>query len=231
MPVGYGARRPSAGYRRGRGTHGDTRARETSGDGRSSVGTAGHCLRWSGRVFGGNSAGQTAPSRGPFKPAAPVADRGQGLSAGHRCVLLFLPESLGASGTDVSPAEPAPVAGGVTSFLRCPSGRARIGAKARTGNDRATAARGRRSPVRWRVRWDADGRARNKTLEREEDARRFRVHLERDMAAGSWIDPASARVTVWGSGRLVKGRCPRRASGVPRRDRHRASAGCLVSLD
>ncbi len=56
---------------------------------------------------------------------------------------------------------------------------------------------GRRSPVRWRVRWrDADGRSRNKTFEREDEARRFKVRLDGDMAAGTWIDPALARVSV-----------------------------------
>jgi integrase len=56
---------------------------------------------------------------------------------------------------------------------------------------------GRRAPVRWRVRWrDEHGRQRSPTFEREEDARRFRVRLEGDVAAGTWIDPALARVTV-----------------------------------
>lgn len=56
---------------------------------------------------------------------------------------------------------------------------------------------GRGSPVRWRVRWrDTDGRSRNKTFQREDEARRFRVRLEGDMAAGTWIDPALAKVSV-----------------------------------
>jgi hypothetical protein len=56
---------------------------------------------------------------------------------------------------------------------------------------------GRRSPVRWRVRWrDEDGRCRNKTFEREEDARRFRARLDGEMAAGTWIDPTRSKVTV-----------------------------------
>jgi integrase len=56
---------------------------------------------------------------------------------------------------------------------------------------------GRRSPVRWRVRWrDASGRERSKSFDREDHARRYRARLEGDLAAGTWIDPALARVSV-----------------------------------
>lgn len=56
---------------------------------------------------------------------------------------------------------------------------------------------GRRGAVRWRVRWrDSDGRERSKTFDTEADARRFRLRLEGDVAAGTWIDPAQARVPL-----------------------------------
>ena len=56
---------------------------------------------------------------------------------------------------------------------------------------------GRRGAVRWRVRWrDSDGRERSKTFDTEAEARRFRLRLEGDVAAGTWIDPAQARVPL-----------------------------------
>lgn len=53
------------------------------------------------------------------------------------------------------------------------------------------------TPVTWRVRWrDDGGRQRSRTFRREDEALRFRVRLEGDQAAGTWIDPSLARVTV-----------------------------------
>ncbi len=51
--------------------------------------------------------------------------------------------------------------------------------------------------MRWRVRWrDASGRERSKSFDREDHARRYRARLEGNLAAGTWIDPALARVSV-----------------------------------
>lgn len=56
---------------------------------------------------------------------------------------------------------------------------------------------GRRAAVRWRVRWrDGDERERSKTFDTEREARRFKLRLEGDVAAGTWIDPANARIPL-----------------------------------
>jgi integrase len=57
--------------------------------------------------------------------------------------------------------------------------------------------RTRRGPVHWRVRWrDAEDRQRSKTFETHADAKRYKLRLEGDVAAGTWIDPANARIPL-----------------------------------
>lgn len=56
---------------------------------------------------------------------------------------------------------------------------------------------GRGAEVRWRVRWrDECDRERSKTFATQKDARRFEHRLEGDLAAGRWIDPAAAQISV-----------------------------------
>ena len=57
--------------------------------------------------------------------------------------------------------------------------------------------RTRRGPVHWRVRWrDAEGRQRSRTFETHADAKRYKLRLEGDVAAGTWIDPNNARIPL-----------------------------------
>lgn len=56
---------------------------------------------------------------------------------------------------------------------------------------------GRGAEVRWRVRWRDDcDRERSKTFTTQKDARRFKYRLEGDLAAGRWIDPSAAQISV-----------------------------------